>query len=207
MPTVAFSITHSGDAVHVVSPYHPGFIDAAKKNLGGRWSDGVWQFDVRNEQAVRALVKHYFGYVDGCTLVSLRCDFGPDGDARRRGPIYRAGRVVACASGRDSGARLGQGVILERGIVTSSGSIQNWTTLVIPNTVVVIHDVPLPIAKKYADPDGDGGYEGEIYEIIRAPVVESPASAGLDTAGLESERAQLRARLAEIDGLLTLPPA
>lgn len=65
MSHFVFSITQAGDEIHVVSPYHPGFIDAAKKNLGGRWRNGVWQFDLRNEQAVRTLVKDYFGYVAG----------------------------------------------------------------------------------------------------------------------------------------------
>ncbi len=200
MPNVIFSITKSGDTLRVVSPYHPWFIKDAKKNLHGRWNENAWVFDARNEQAVRALVKRYYGYEDNCALVSLRVDFGSEGDERKCAPVYRAGRVVASATGRDSGARLGQGVILERGNVNSSGSMKNWTTVVGPNTVVLIHDVPLSVAKNHTE--GDGGYKGESYEIVAAPVVE-PASAEIAGAeALQKERLHLQARLVEIEELL-----
>lgn len=192
-----FSITSTAKHISVVSPFHSAFIHEAKANLAGRWQDGAWTFDIRNADAVRALVKKWFGYTEGCDLVSLRVGFDEDGAANCRGPVYRAGRVVASAHDRDGGARLGDGVILESGGVTSGGSTNNWQTVVRPNTVVVIHDVPRAIAEKHADPEGDGGYQGETYEII---VPAAAALSGRDA--LAAEREKLLARLAEIDTAL-----
>lgn len=190
-----YSITTTPAGLAVRAPFNPHFNSAARDNLGGRWdaTEKAWVFDARNEDTVRDQVCRSYGDVDGEPLVSLRIRFD-SGDGNLCGPVMRAGRIVASASGRDSGARLGNGVIREAGSVTSGGSVKNWRTIVNDGCVVVVHDVPRRAAQYLL---GEGAYEGERYEIL-----EPTIPAAIDRNALEQERVRLTARIAEIYALL-----
>lgn len=159
------TITTSGGETRVISPWNGRFVEAAR-DLGGRWRGEAWCFDARDEERVRALCMDAYG-TDGtrderCTL---RVTAPEDGLSECRGPITVHGRVLARAFGRDSGAKLGDGVILLAGGVTSGGSTKNWNTKILGNTILLVRDFPRAAAgelcakrpERYAIEDEPGG--------------------------------------------------
>ena len=177
--------------LRVHCPFNYGFVHGAKK-LAGKWqgADKLWAFDARVEALVRALCIQWFG-TDGNAipdLVDVRLTY-PTGKRCLQGPATAFGRVVGRASGRDTGARLGEGIVLVQGRVGSSGSWKNWETCIGPETVILMHDVPRSLVKS-GSPD-------------KAEVEIVPKEAhSHDVTQLKSERDRLVARVAEIDELV-----
>jgi hypothetical protein len=184
------SVIKSGSELFVDTPYNSRFVKAAK-DMGGKWNGGNWKFDARDEQRVRELCMATYGS-DGVTsdLVTLRITLGP-GDGEYAGPVELHGRTIARALGRDSGAKLGDGVVLLEGGFSSGGSVKNWRTTVKEGTTVLVRDFPrIPAEALVADGDRTAQIEQE------APVVDHTA--------LREERERLVNRLAEIDAVLAL---
>ena len=187
-------ITTSSSNVRVIAPYNPGFIAAAKR-IGGKWQAPAWSFDIRDEDRVRALCMEHYGE-DGRTPVETRTVRVQFVGARRADcdAVRFCGREIGRARGRDSGATLGDGIVVLEGEVASGGSVKNWATVVRAGAVVLIRDVPTPLVEKMrAEADGSNG------EIIVSIEDETPP---IDVNALTQERARLRARLAEIDAIL-----
>ena len=137
-----------GDGIIAVdSPYNRDFIDRAKMT-GGKWSGGVWEFPVENEAEVRNLCMDIYGS-DGerdetCTVL---VEFSRDCPASfyttgSRQPLTVSGVHMASAFGRDSGARLADGVILVGGAVDSGGSVKNYHVWVEPGSVFKVRNFP-----------------------------------------------------------------
>ncbi len=198
MPNI--SATKEGGRLLVTSPYDPAYT-ARAKSLGGKWDPArrAWAFDVRDETRVRAVLVEVYGE-DGSAIpasdrVTMRIRF-PEGASVERDALRIAGREVASASGRDTGARLGPGVVMEEGRVDSGGSRANWTTYVSKDTVLLLRDVPRGFAERVrAEPRvGRNTIEVELIEGDGAPAVDREA--------LAAERERLLARLAEINAVL-----
>ena len=131
-------------SVLVYSPYHPAIPSAARR-LGGRWTGEAWRFDPRDETDVRALARSVYGTDgdDGAALVDALLTVSEPVRAVR-GSVYFAGRVIASARGRDSGAWLGDGILQVDGPAPQScGSARRWETMLHPGTYEV-RDVPEP---------------------------------------------------------------
>jgi hypothetical protein len=170
-----------------VSPYNPDLPSAAR-NLGGKWDGSSWAFDARYEDDVRKLYKEIYG-TDGTNageLVDIRVTVNEDWKEWRSG-LFLFGRQVARAFGRDSGARLGNGIVLKKGSASSGGSMKNWKTEIAEGSIFEMTDVPK------AAVDNNGAPEELTVEII---------GQNIDREALEKERAKLVARIAEIDALL-----
>jgi hypothetical protein len=183
------SITVNSTTLAVKSPYNSEFVATAKR-YGGKWSGGQWVFDARDEERVRELCKKVYGS-DGLTadLCTIRAKFTANASVGG-GPIEIAGRTIARAHGRDSGARLGEGVVLLEGKFGSGGSMKNWATFVGRNgAVVLVRDFPRAQAERLIA-------EGADWISIE------PEAPPLDRAALEAERDRLSARIAEINALL-----
>lgn len=103
------------------------------------------------------------------------------------GPVTLLGRAIASASGRDSGARIGEGTMFIAGKPTSGGSVKNWYTIVPAGCVVKLMKLPKLATENTEMP------EGVTMRIIGSEI---------DRAALEAEREKLLARIAEIDALL-----
>ena len=179
--------------LRVNCPFNYGFVHGAKK-LAGKWlwqgADKLWAFDARVEALVRALCIQWFG-TDGNAipdLVDVRLTY-PAGRRCLQAPATAFGRVVGRAWGRDTGARLGEGIVLVQGRVGSSGSWKNWETCIGPETVILMHDVPRSLVES-GSPD-----KAEV-EIV------PKENHSHDVTQLTSERDRLVARVAEIDELL-----
>ncbi|MGE8130077.1 hypothetical protein ACQKQD_24155 [Methylobacterium sp. NPDC080182] len=169
---MAIQITKSGTDVLIRTPHANSNFNKRVKDMGGCWEAPAWRVDARNEALVRAALKRsYGGDGDGePDTVSLQCRVEKDA---WHGPVEVAGRVIARAFGRDSGAKLGEGVVRLSGTVRSGGSMKNWETVV--DAVVVIHDCPRKVAEKaMAD-----GYTGVTEARLYVPDVEALAE-GVD---------------------------
>ena len=129
MPAPKIDIQVQNDLVQVRTPMNTYFVQRAKK-LAGRWDprSAAWVFDARIEDKVRALCIECYGN-DGKTfqeLVDIRISY-PKGVGVCKGPVTAFGRIIGSAKGRYSGATLGNGVVLEKGKITSSGSVSSNT--------------------------------------------------------------------------------
>ena len=188
---MSVTITNENNKLVVRSPYHPDFPHGAKR-LGGRWVNGAWSFDLRDADRVRELCRDIYG-TDGDIsepTVTLRASW-PDGGQEYDGAVYVAGRQVARARDRDSGAALGDGIIVLAGGFGSGGSRKNWTTDIQKSTVIEIRDVPLAMAEKAVAESAGCVATVEILD-----------AATIDRTALEAEAAKIRKRLAEIQALL-----
>ena len=176
--------------IFVESPYSPELPEAAKR-LGGKWDGSRWVFDGRDIDRVKSLYLDLYGE-DGVTkpeLVTVRVTCLEDWESEYGTGLFLFGRMVARGFGRDSGAKLGDGVILLNGELDTGGSRKYWYTIAMEGTVLEIRDVPARIVNDKNIPDDLK------WEIIGEP--EGPSKAAL----LE-ERQKLIDRINEIDELL-----
>lgn len=192
-------LERKGDALAAHTPFHGDFVRGARK-LAGRWRGGAWVFPASQEDRVKGLCRKVFG-TDGDPVetVTLRVEFH-DRVTAECGSVFLAGRLVARATGRDSGAKLGEGVVLLEGGIGSGGSRQRWTTEIDADTVIEILDVPRPAAEEALRQDS-----GQMEFTIVAPSPADRAGAPVslaDTSALRAERARLQERIDAIDALL-----
>jgi len=178
--------------LQVVAPYNPYFISAAKSNLGARWDGTAWTFDIRDEAEAMTLIEGFYGWKPGMALVSVKL-FVDKEKRVDQGPFVMLGRVLASATGRDSGAKLGDGVRLHDGKVGSGGSVKNWLTVIDESTELVVHDVPEEMARSYVD-------GSRTKKDVRVEILETASV--VDATALSTERLSLLARLLEVDKLL-----
>ncbi len=187
----AYAVSKTATQLVVVAPYNPAFITAAKSDLGAKWNSSAWTFDLRDEAEAMELVRKFYGWNPGMALVSVRVLFDEEKRASQ-GPFVLLGRVLASATGRDSGAKLGDGVRLRAGGVSSGGSMKNWLTRIDEGTELVVHDVPEGMARNYVE--GILHREGVRVELLHA-------APPVDTTALIVERGHLMTRISEIDKL------
>lgn len=146
MSTQEIKLTVVDDKVKVVTPYNKEFVNKAR-NLRGNWKDGAWWFDDSIIEYVSDVMNEIFGTTgeipfENCTLlVKNFSDFG------NRTSVVLFGRTIARAFGRDSGAKLGDGIIFIDGKYNSGGSVKNWGT-VVDNATFEIHNFPLPMTER-----------------------------------------------------------
>lgn len=174
--------------ITVESPYNSEFITKAR-NLAGKWVSPSWVFDIRNENDVRNACLEYYGS-DGLgnadvvdVQVVIRDDLYCTGS-----PITLFCRVLAEAFGRDSGAKLGDGIVLKEGGFDSGGSAKNWCTSANENTVLIMRDVSRKLVEQHDD-------ETFKVDIIQAKPEEYRIR-------LQNEKKHLLLRLDEIEKLL-----
>lgn len=173
----AVKVEISSNSLRVFSPYHPDF-PACARRLGGRWdaASKAWTFDARDEARVRDLCREIYGS-DGSAaaeadLVTLRLTATEEQSEHTSG-IYLVGRCLAHATGRDSGARLGGGVVLLRGGAHSGGSVKNWRTEIRMGSVLEVRDVPRAAAQTAGSAVGWSVEIIEQTENPRAAVIEA----------------------------------
>ena len=178
--------------IFVRAPYNSEFVDAARK-LGGKFDRGSnsWAFDVRDDQRVKDLCFRIYGD-DGIRKdqVTLRIEWLQDTQAST-GPVQAHGRTIARATGRDSGAKLGDDVIILAGRFSSGGSMKNWTTEVYDGTIVLVRDFPRAAAEELVAKES----------IYRKYSIEQEAPV-VDREALWAERLKLQLRIVEINTLL-----
>ena len=193
------AITHQPDTgtITVTSPYAADYVSRARA-LGGRWdrTAGGWVFDEAAEPAVRQALRECYG-TDGGTdavpeaSVTLYV-YVPEALSAARGPVVLDGPItLARAFGRDSGAKLGDGVAHLAGPKpTSGGSVKNWDTRVPAGGLYAVYQVPRGLAER-AQGDADVVCRlGDGSEATAAVLAEMQAQAA--RAALPAAEAELR---------------
>lgn len=175
--------------IAIDSPYNPDFVSRIKA-AGGRWNGEKWEVDERNLDIVRVIMREVYGQDDRPTeTVTVKVTVGERSIDESRGPVVLFGRNIASARGRDSGARVGDGVSFEKGGADSGGSMKHWCTVIEAGSVFTVYDVPKLAVEQNIGWDEDYG----TFEVIEA---------GDPLAALKAEKEALLKRLAEIDALL-----
>ena len=184
-------ILEKDDQVIVKSPYHSELPYEAKR-LGGKWIDSAWVYDRRDLDRVKELYLDIFG-TDGtsCELVDVKITISENEFLRsEKAGIYAYGREVARAYGRDSGAKIGPGVIMINGSFKSGGSVKNWSTESTHGVIFELRDIPKRMLEKELILDGFHCEIRPTVEIVREEI---------DIEALTIEKEQLIKRLAEIN--------
>jgi len=176
--------------IGVDSPYNPSFVSKIKR-AGGIWDTNkkLWVLDERTIEGVRSIMRDVYGMDDTPQqLVDVKV-FVDGFISRLTSPIVMFGRVIASAKGRDSGARIGDGVSFEKGAARSSGSVKNWRTEIDGESIFTIYDVPKQAVEQKLNWDDEYG----TFEVLQS--VNPKAT-------LLKEKETLLERLAEIEKLL-----
>lgn len=148
-------ITKDGNSITTQTAYNPKFAERARK-LAGKWDSQrkVWVFPSSQEDRVRALCREIYGTdggTDGSIVNEQSCTLRVDlSDASTSGTeLYVCGRQVARVFGRDSGAKLGDGIVVLEGNFRSGGSMKHPRLMWSDRTVIEVLDCPVGIARKY----------------------------------------------------------
>lgn len=188
------------DKIEVRTPYNPQFVSKIK-TAGARWNaiDKAWTMHAANIDVAREILRAVYGRDDMPAadekLVRVRVTALQNISADR-GPIVLLGRIIASARGRDSGARVGEGVAFIDGKPQSGGSVKNWTTEIPEGSVFVVADVPTTLLGEL-DETGWRGQKLYQYEIIDDDRDEQLRK-------LQARREELAAALADIDAQINV---
>ena len=129
--------------VKVTSPYNSKLPEQARK-LGGKWdrTQKVWIFDEQDEIRVRNLYKSVYG-TDGDVndTVNIRVEVKYCWSEYCQG-LYLFGKPIAYATGRDSGARICEDVVVLMGGIESGGSNRNRVAEANQGTIFEVRRVP-----------------------------------------------------------------
>jgi hypothetical protein len=145
--------TLDGGRVAVQSPYHAEFV-CRSRAMAGKWdaSRRAWIFPVEVLEQVRTLLRDTYGRDNQPTdTVRLRVNWDAlpaEGDMGGVDSIVVGGREIARAFGRDSGARIGEDIVVVSGGFGSGGSRKNWRLTCRNNTVFDILRLPVAMAHR-----------------------------------------------------------
>lgn len=175
----------------VHTPYHPDFVKKIKSCSSAKWdaTRRAWQIKAEQVPIVRKLMVDIFGESDIPTegkRFDVQLEFHTSVSAWHEG-VYLLGKCLARASGRDSGARPGDGVCYIEGGCSSGGSMKNWTSIVDEGSIVILYDIPESLILK------EKCQEGIDYKLIERNPNEDE---------LKAEKNRLMARIKEIDTIL-----
>jgi hypothetical protein len=130
------------DKVKVITPYHADFVNTCRR-LRGKFNEGAWWFDDSVLEYVREAMMDFFNTTGETVFEEVSLLIKDYSDYASRGPVTLFGRTIAKAFGRDSGARIGDNIVLIKGEVKSGGSVKNWSTNVV-NATFEIQRFPKP---------------------------------------------------------------
>lgn len=168
------------DYVWLISPYNPA-LPARAKSLGGKFSSTskAWYFDKRDEERVCEIARDIYG-TDGRTqsepMLTIKVK-ATQGQSIYTASVFVAGREIARAFGRESGAKLGEGVIQLEGRIKSSGSVKNWYTDVTAGSVFEIRDIPKRAVDAYDFPANGWEIVPETDNVARCEALKNEKSA------------------------------
>lgn len=179
---------------HLYTPYNSDFVKKIKGIGGSRWesSERYWIIPSYAVDEAREIMRQIYGCDDRIEetkeTVKLKIKvveklFSTQDD------VNMFGRCLCHASGRDSEAKAGTGVIYVNGGPKSGGSVKNWCSVVPAGSEIVLPNVSKALYDAYvAD------------ERIKVEIVpECPSR-----EKLLAEKEQLLARIASIDEMLRI---
>lgn len=130
MCKVQIKTSKESEDLYVFTPYNADFVKAVKR-INGTWSatDRAWVVNPKMKEQLKKLLVECYGetgeeqkrtYKITATQKYSEC----------RASVTAGGLVIASATDRDSGAKVGEGVYLLEGDIDSGGSAKYWSTVV-----------------------------------------------------------------------------
>lgn len=178
--------------IYAFTPFNRDFISEAKL-IGGRYDadQKAWHFDASYSKELSDVLINLFG-TDGSDTKTVTARITVTGELKEyNGPIIICGREIARATGRDSGARAGHGVVFIEKKPQSGGSVKNWATVINQGTIFDIQDFPESALTML----------NEIYQIsfeVQAESTEKDFIAE-KIEKLKAERDRINAEIAELE--------
>jgi|ERR1035437_9531903 hypothetical protein len=184
-------ILKTATTILVKADYSATFVSEAKK-LGGKWNgdNKSWDFDIEDEERVKALLRKIFG-TDGDSAVEMvRVEIDLNSiDTISNGTFEMFGRTLLQRRSRDYAVMQHDSVIVVRGGFShTGGSVKHPNLGQADDTIIEVKSVPLELAEKAV-----ADYPDAIRII---------GDAKIDRSALEAEKAKLLLRLAAIEKLL-----
>lgn len=137
-----FKIVQSGNNICVYTPYNKDFVQTMR-NLKGTWTGEAWQVDADLIESVRANMMECYGRTDlPVKLYNIKITVHKQISSEYRQGLYMFGRCVCFAFGRDSGAKIADGINFLSGGCDSDGSAKNWYTIIAENSQFLMRDIP-----------------------------------------------------------------
>lgn len=176
---------------NVFTPYNKDFVAKIKQIGGARWNGSArcWTVPEAEIDTVRAYMKEVYGETDlpdEGERITIDVTFDEDVYEWDR-EIVLFGRQLCRAFGRDSGAKVSDGVTLIEGEIGSGGSRNNYNVWAHAGAKFRIRNLPRT-ALSIENP-----YKVTVVEVRKDSI---------DREALMAEKAKLMARLAEINALL-----
>ena len=176
---------------NVYTPYNPEFVKKIKGIGGAKWngSEKCWAVPEIAIEAVRKIMVDVYGYSDvkENETLSLKLIFNEEVSSFCS-DVVLFGKIISHASGRDSGARVGDDVAFISGGARSGGSVKNWYSRVENGSVVVLSNVNKNI------------YEN--FQLEFDVAVEILENNNNNKQELLEEKERLKKRIKEINKLL-----
>ena len=183
-----FKIEKENDKIRIYTPYNANFVKSMRK-LKGKWNEGAWEVRADLIDAVRKIMRENYGRDDlPVKTVNIKVRNTDRLASDYCSGLEMFGRSICYASGRDSGAKIADGVAFIKGGCTSAGSMKNWYTRIEENSEFIIYDLP----------ESALNLENPYKEDIEVEVLE----ARVNKNELIEEKEILLKRIAEIDELL-----
>ena len=183
------SVEIIGEEALVKTPYNRGFVSAIKKIGGARWTGEAWKIPAEALNEAREMMLKHYGETDQADdeKITVRATFLQDVE-ELTDSVTSLGKTIARATGRDSGARVGEDAVLVKGRIGSGGSMKNWTSWVENGSVFILHNVSKALYER--------GYDQYNEEIATYEIVDEGAD---HKAKLNEEKERLLKRIAEIE--------
>ena len=177
----------------IYTPYNAKFVSAIKKIGGAKWDsvNKCWTAPEEFVDAVREIIMEIYGYTDISEneSVTLKVVFNEEAKEDRK-DVTLFGKILSHATGRDSGARVGDDVAMIKGNIRSGGSVKNRVSVGEEGSTFIIKNVNKNIFKKEKD--------GINYNVNIDIIDDAKKS----KSELLEEKKRLLERIKEIDELL-----
>lgn len=177
----------------IYTPYNAKFVSAIKKIGGAKWDSAnkCWTAPEEFVDAVREIMMEIYGYTDISEneSVTLKVVFNEEAKEDRK-DVVLFGKILSHATGRDSGARVGDDIAMIKGNIRSGGSAKNWVSVVEEGSTFIIKNVNKNIFKKEKD--------GINYDV-KIDIIDD---AKKSKSELLEEKKRLLERIKEIDEML-----
>ena len=177
----------------IYTPYNAKFVSAIKKIGGAKWDsvNKCWTAPEEFVDAVREIMLDVYGYTDISKneSITLKVIFNEEARADRK-DVTLFGKILSHATGRDSGARVGDDVAMIKGNIRSGGSVKNWVSVVEEGSTFILKNVNKNILQKEKD--------GINYNVNIDIIDDAKKS----KSELLEEKKRLLDRIKEIDELL-----
>lgn len=187
------SITVKDEIANIYVPYNKEFISEIKNIGSAKWNsdEKCWTVPEEYIDNVREMMVHIYGYSDISKneTVKVTVKF-LEGVAETKDSVKIFGKDVSKATSRDSGARVGENVVLVSGKIESGGSRVYWESQVEEGTIFSLSRVNKNVFDKGKN---NPPYKIEILDV--KDEVERKSE-------LIAEKEKLLSRISEINKIL-----